>query len=100
MDIQKIIKLFFWLHVGLSVIYSIEIHRMLFLPESPEDSPAKKNLKREIKQSIDRVKGIAGQWYKIAYVVSFLISLIATFIKFTYIVYIYCKVFPVKQKGN
>lgn len=96
MEIEKIIKLLFWLHVGLSVIYSIEIHRILFSPESPDDSQAKKNLKSEIKQSIDRVKGIAGQWYKIAYVVSFLISLIATFIKFTYIMYFYRKAFPKK----
>mgnify|MGYP003476155278 CR=1 FL=1 len=48
MDIQKIIKLLFWLHVGFTIIYSIEIHRMLFSPERPDDSPAKKNLKSEM----------------------------------------------------
>jgi predicted MFS family arabinose efflux permease len=96
MEIEKIIKLLFWLHVGFTIIYSIEILRMLFSPESPYDSQAKKNLKSEIKHSIDRVKGLAGQWYKLAYVAAFLISLIATFIKFTYIKYFYFKAFSKK----
>ena len=96
MEIEKIIKLLFWLHVGLSLIYSIEAHRMLFLPESPDDSPAKKSLKRELEQLLDKLKGYAGKWYKLVYVVLFVSSFIATFIKFTYIMYFYQKAFPKK----
>jgi hypothetical protein len=97
MYIYKIIKLLFWLHIGMCFIYSFDILRVLLSSDNPNDSPDNKLLRREVNQAMDGLQS-RTKWYKLAYIAAFIISLIVTFLKFSYIKYFYRKLSPPKQK--